>query len=325
MMSELTEKLNMVGVDVAKAKLDIAFENQKVMTIENSETGFKKFFKTLSKAQNYCFVMEATGGYEKAFVSFLLPQQIKVAVVNAKRVRDFANAMGAYAKNDSIDAQMIRQYAQVSYQRGRLQLRESRSVVEQRLEALLKRRHQLATQCGIEKQHLESCCDKQAIRSVKRMIKQLEAEITKVESLIEQDIENDEGLQKRLNRLQAAKGIGSISAYALVSLLPELGKVSNKEIGALVGLAPYSKDSGKKTGRRVIFGGRSLVRSVLYMAILSAVRYNKPIKVFYERLLARGKCKKVALTACMRKLLVILNSITKKQEDWNPDYSPNLA
>jgi transposase len=324
-MSKITEKLDMVGVDIAKAKLDISFENQNIITIANQESGFKAFFKTLPKEHSFCFVMEATGGYEKRFVSFLLSKKIKVAVVNAKRVRDFANAMGAYAKNDTIDAQMIRQYAQVSYQRGRLTLREPRSVVEQRLDAMLKRRHQLVSQCAIEKQHLESAYDKQSVRSIKRMIKQFESEIQKVEALIQEDIDNDTGLQEKMKRLSAAKGIGTITAFTLVSQLPELGKVSNKEIAALVGLAPYSKDSGKKTGRRVISGGRSLVRSALYMVMLSAVRFNKPINAFYERLIASGKCKKVAITACMRKLLVILNSITKKQVDWNPDYLPKLA
>lgn len=319
-MSETTEKLNMVGVDVAKAKLDIAFENQKVMTIENNETAFKELLKTLPKNHQFCFVMEATGGYEKAFVSFLLTQQINVAVVNAKRVRDFANAMGEYAKNDSIDAQMIRQYAESAHQRNRLQLREPRSVVEERLNALLKRRQQVVGQRAIEKQHLESAGNKDAVRSIKRIIKLLDAEVDKIEALIQQDIDNDEGLKEKMSRLTAVKGIGDVAGFALISQLPELGKVSNKEIAALAGLAPYSKDSGKKSGQRVIFGGRSLVRSVLYMAALSAVRFNKPIKAFYERLIANGKCKKVALTACMRKLLVVLNSISKKEADWNPDF-----
>ena len=117
------------------------------------------------------------------------------------------------------------------------------------------------------------------------------------------------------------KGISLISAYALIALLPELGKVSNKEIAALVGVAPYSKDSGKKTGKRSIFGGSELIRSILYMAILSAVHFNKPLKDFYQRLLAKGKLKKVAQTACMRKLLVILNSIVKNQSEWNPNFA----
>lgn len=320
-MSEHTQKINMVGVDVAKAKLDMAFDNQQVITMENNEAAFKKLLKTLPETDSLCFVMEATGGYEKAFVSFLLGKEIKVAVVNAKRVRDFANAMGAYAKNDRIDAIMIRQYAESAHARDRLKLREPRTVVEQRIEALLKRRQQLVEQRAMEKQHLESTRDKDSVRSIKRSIKSLDKETARVEEKINRDIDNDDGLKKKMERLLEVEGIGEITALALVSQLPELGRLSNKEIAALVGLAPYSKDSGNKTGSRSIFGGRAVVRSILYMATLSAVRYNKPIKAFYQRLLANGKRKKVALTACMRKLLVILNSITKKEAKWDPDFA----
>lgn len=311
----------MIGVDVAKGKLDIAFPGQQPMTVDNNETGFKKLLKLLAGNGNFCVVMEATGGYEKAFASFLLANEVKVAVINAKRVRDFANAMGAYAKNDRIDADMIRQYAVTARAKGRLQLREARPVVEQRLEALLKRRQQLVGQHAVELQHLESACDKEAVRSIKRTLKHLDAEIKGIEAKINSDIDGDEELKQRMARLLAVKGIGPVSAYALTALLPELGKVSGKEIAALVGVAPYSKDSGKKTGKRTIFGGRAPVRSVLYMAVLSAVRFNKPLRDFYQRLLAKGKLKKVAQTACMRKLLVTLNSIVKNQSVWNPDFA----
>lgn len=321
MLETTSQELIMVGVDVAKGKLDIAFADQPIMTIDNTEAGFKKLCKRMANSEDLCFVMEATGGYEKALVSFLLTNEIKVAVVNAKRVRDFANAMGAYAKNDRIDADMIRQYAKTAYANNRLQLREPRSVVEQRIEALLKRRQQLVGQHTIELQHLESACDKESVRSIKRTLKYLAKEIDSIEASINSDIDNDELLTQRMTQLLAVKGIGPVSAYALIALLPELGKVSNKEIAALVGVAPYSKDSGKKTGKRSVFGGRELIRSILYMAILSATRFNKPIRDFYQRLLAKGKLKKVAQTACMRKLLVTLNSMVKNQSEWNPDFA----
>ena len=205
-----------------------------------------------------------------------------------------------------------------------LPLREPRSVVEQRIDALLKRRHQLVSQRAIEKQHLESAINKDSVRSIKRMIKTYDSEIAGIENKIQNDIDNDDGLKKKLQGLLSVKGIGNTSAMTLLSQLPELGKVSNKEIAALAGLAPYSKDSGKKTGRRVIFGGRALVRSTLYMASLSAIRFNKTIKAFYQRLIANGKPKKVALTACMRKLLVILNAITKNGSLWQ-NSEPFLA
>ncbi|MDO9213492.1 MAG: transposase [Methylococcales bacterium] len=151
-MSETSEELIMVGVDVAKDKLDIAFANEPALTIKNEAAAFKKLIKHRA-VESLCFVMEATGGYEKPLVSFLLTEDIKVAVVNAKRVRDFANAMGAYAKNDRIDANMIRYYAETAYPKGRLQWRESRSEVEQRIEALVKRRHQVVDQKVIEQLH----------------------------------------------------------------------------------------------------------------------------------------------------------------------------
>jgi transposase len=260
------------------------------------------------------------GGYEKAFTNYLLSENTKVAVVNAKRVRDYAKAMGVHAKNDAIDANMIRHYAETTYAQNHLELREARSVEEQKVEALIKRRQQLVKQKTIEKQHLESAYDKVVSCSIERTLKHLEGEIHKIEGQIKSTIKQDASSEKKIERLQEVDGIGDVSASTLLFCLPELGKVSNKEIAALVGVAPYSKDSGKKSGRRVIYGGRFLVRSVLYMATLSAVRFNKPIKAFYQRLIAKGKPKKVAITACMRKLLVILNAMIKNNTDWNPDF-----
>ena len=280
-----------------------------------------EFWRRYCNIDQGCFVMEATGGYERKLVSFLQSKEIAVAVVNAKRVRDYANSMGAYAKNDRIDAQMIRHYGQAAYPKNRLKLRESRTEIAQQLEDLLRRRNQLVGQRAVEKQHLEAAINKASVRSITRMIKQLDKEIERIEVMIKAYIDADETLKKSMEQLIKVQGIGEITVLTLLTQLPELGKLSNKEIVALVGLAPYCKDSGKKTGRRVIFGGRTLIRSVLYMAALSAVRYNKPIKEFYQRLIARGKVKKVALVACMRKLLTILNSMAKTDSEWNPDFA----
>ena len=320
-MSDPKPKFQMMGVDVAKLKLDIAIDDKTVLTIDNQEENFKKLLKTLPDTGQICFVIEATGGYERKLVSFLQSKEIAVAVVNAKRVRDYANAMGAYAKNDRIDAQMIRHYAQAAILKDRLKLRESRTQIGQQLEGLQRRRHQLVGQRAMEKQHLEAVLNKESVRSITRMIKQFDKEIERIEGLIKGYIEADEPLKKSLEQLIEVQGVGEVTVLALLTQLPELGKLSNKEIVALVGLAPYCKDSGKKTGRRMIFGGRQLIRSTLYMATLSAVRYNKPIRAFYQGLLARGKLKKVALVACMRKLLTILNAMTKTQSKWNPDFA----
>jgi len=319
-MSEKREQFKLIGVDVAKDKLDIAFGHQEVVTISNNEAAFKKMLKKHLVTENSCFVMEASGGYEKKLVSFLLAKQIKVAVVNAKRVRDFANAMGAYAKNDVIDAEMIRQYAEAAHIRHHLQLRTPRSEVEQRIEALLKRRRQLIELQVVEKQHLSTVNDKAVIHSINISLKHFKREIAHIEKCIRTDINNDLELKEKMQRLLAVEGVGEICALTVIFQLPELGKVSHKEIASLVGVAPYSKDSGKKRGRRVIFGGRADVRSILYMATLSAIRHNSIIKAFYQRLLGKAKMKKVAITACMRKLLVILNAMLKNQTQWQPHF-----
>lgn len=320
-----TNEFTMIGVDVAKLKLDIALDDKHTITVANNEEGFNKLLKAVSHLDSVCFVMEATGGYEKPLANFLQAKGYAVAVVNAKRVRDYANAMGAYAKNDRIDAQMIRHYGQSAFAKNRLKLRESRTQAAQKLEALLRRRNQLVGQRAMEKQHLEAADDKEAVRSITRMIKQFDKEIERIEARIKADIDQDDALKKRMERLIQVEGIGDITVLTLITQLPEQGQLSNKEIVALVGLAPYCKDSGTKAGRRVIFGGRMLIRSTLYMATLSAVRYNKPIKAFYNHLLSRGKLKKVALVACMRKLLTILNSMTKKESTWNPDFGAKTA
>lgn len=308
----------MIGVDIAKLKLDIAIDDKKVLTVDNKEENFKELLKTIPDVGQVCFVMEATGGYERKLVSFLQSKGIAVAVVNAKRVRDYANSMGAYAKNDHIDAQMIRHYAQAASAKNRLQLRESHTEIAERLEELQRRRHQLVGQRAMEKQHLEAASDKESVRSITRMIKQFDKEIDRIEVKIKAYINADDNLKKSMEQLIKVQGIGEVTVLTLLTQLPELGKLSNKEIVALVGLAPYCKDSGTKTGRRVIFGGRILIRSTLYMATLSAVRYNKPIREFYQHLLAKGKLKKVALVACMRKLLTILNSMAKTESEWDP-------
>lgn len=319
-MTNNPKELKIIGVDVAKSKLDIAFDDKTIMTLNNEETDFKKLLAKLTNKENVCFVMEASGGYEKKFANFLMENQIEVAIINAKRVRQFANAMGMLAKTDTIDAQIIRDYAQTLYAKESLHTCVKKSETEQDIESLLRRRQQLVEQRKIEKQHLESAVNKRVITSIEKTIVYLDAEINDIEQELKKSVDDNHSLKKSNARLIAIQGIGEITALTLLSQLPELGKLSNKEISALIGLAPYAKDSGKKTGRRAISGGRLLVRNVLYMATLSAIRFNPIIKGFYSRLTANGKAKKLAITACMRKLLVILNSITKKQSEWNLNY-----
>jgi transposase len=248
-----------------------------------------------------------------------LSKQLAVCVVNAKRVRDYAKAIGQHAKTDRIDAQVIRQYAEVI----RPKPNEQRTEEAQKLEALIKRRDQLVRQRAIEKQHLEAVSDKESIRPIKKFIIAFDQEISRIEALIQKLITQNATLSKHRAQLGQVQGIGMVTVTTLLAQLPELGQLSNKQISALVGLAPFCRDSGRVKGKRMIWGGRALVRSTLYMATLSAVRYNKPIKIFYDRPLARGKLKKVVLVACMRKLLTILNAMVKNGTDWNPNYTYN--
>ena len=311
------KKLKMIGVDVSKLKLDIAIDEKKHFTIDNQENRFPKLIQSIEDIDNICFVMEATGGYERKLVNFLLSKGIAVSVVNAKRVRDYAKAIGQHAKNDRIDAHVIRQYAKIA--QPKLCVRQSDSALQ--LDALIKRRDQLVKQRTAEKHHLEAAIHPDPIRSIKKFIKVFDKEIELIETKIKKLIKTDENLKKQMKQLTQVTGIGDITAATLLALLPELGQLSNKQISALVGVAPFCKDSGMVKGHRVIWGGRALIRSTLYMATLSAVFHNKPIKTFYQRLIANGKLKKVALVACMRKLLTILNSMIKNNTEWNPNFA----
>jgi transposase len=311
------KKLKMIGVDVAKLKLDIAIDENKHFTIDNQENKFPKLTQSIVDIDNVCFVMEATGGYERKLVNFLLSKGIAVSVVNAKRVRDYAKAIGQHAKNDRIDAHVIRQYAEMAQPKLCVQ----RTDTALQLDALIKRRDQLVKQRTAEKHHLEAAIHPDPIRSIKKFIKVFDKEIELIETKMKKLIKTDKNLKKQMKQLTQVTGIGDITAATLLALLPELGQLSNKQISALVGVAPFCKDSGMVKGHRVIWGGRALIRSTLYMATLSAVHHNKPIKTFYQRLVANGKLKKVALVACMRKLLTIINSMTKNNTEWNPDFA----
>ena len=247
---------------------------------------------------------------------FLQENGIAVCVVNPRRVRDYAKALGFLAKNDRIDAHVIRMYTKTSDPTPR----EPITKEDQLLDSLVLRRSQLVKQRTAEMHYRESAVDIEAQRSIERMINQFDKEIDKIECKIKEIIASRPDLDVLVKHICQIKGIGEITAFNLVANLPELGKLSNKEISALVGVAPFCRDSGTLRGKRTIWGGRSEVRSALYMATLSAIRFNPPIKAFYDRLIAKGKLKKVAQVACMRKLLTVLNSMVKNQTDWNPEH-----
>jgi len=317
-MEQITYKVY-IGIDVSKAKLDIKYdESSTLLTITNQVDDYKKLNRYFPKDKRSVLVLlEATGGYETAIVKWLLSKNIPTAVVNAKRVRDYAKASGQFAKNDRIDAGIIREYGQLFVKK--LHIKQSRSKLEEQIEELTRRRKQLVSIRNKERQHLATIQNKEGQSSIKRAIKFYNNEIDKLQEKLSAALKKDEKLQAKAKLLQTVKGIGLVTTYTLLGELPELGQVDNKQIAALAGVAPFCRDSGSMKGQRTIWGGRAQVRTALYMAALSASKYNPAIKSFYERLIAKGKTKKVALVACMRKLLIIMNTMVKNNEPWHSE------
>lgn len=317
-MNKSNTTFNKIGVDVSKKKLDIAIDDKTVITIDNDDVAFSSFIETFNYPLNEVhFVMEATGGYERKFAQFLLSKSIAVSIVNAKRVRDYAKAMGKYAKNDRIDALVIRAFANAI----ELVFLKEKSKLEQQLESLVKRRQQLVKLQSVEKQHVETTIDPIASTSIKAVLEMLKSQLSSLDTVMENLLKNNKDHHDRKKLIVSVQGIGEQTALMLLIQLPELGKLNNKQVSALVGVAPFCNESGQRKGYKVIWGGRKTVRTNLYMPMLSAVRFNPLIKDFYKRLIARGKLPKVALIASMRKLLTILNSMLKNNMEWNPNHA----
>jgi len=314
-MTNLTYTFN-IGIDISKKTLDVSFNAKKTASYPNDLKGFKQLLNAISDKNMTRVAMEATGGYERPLVKFLQEKGVAVSVVNAKRVRDYAKALGKLAKTDKIDSHVIRLFSDAINP----EITKKQSDSQQSLDALNLRRNQLVKQRSMEKQHIETVTNKDSKRSINRTKKFLDKEINQVEKKINELIESDKSIQEKINRLATMKGIGPVVALTFVAELPELGTLNNKEISALVGVAPFCRDSGTMRGKRTIWGGRAQVRSVLYMAALSAVRYNPAIKIFYDRLISKGKPKKTALVACMRKIITMANSMIKNNTDWDADH-----
>lgn len=303
-----------VGIDVAKAHLDAAIDsNTPVLRFSNDAQGFKSLLKQLPSNQQTLITLEASGGYEKPLADYLRINHFNVAIVNAKRVRDFAKASGKLAKTDAIDAHCIRHFA-MTFNPQPQPLASSHS---QSLTHTLNRRQQLVRLITLEKQHLEQAHDsfKQHILS---HIHFLQHQLQELEQQLASLFEQVPALSDKLQRLTAINGVGKLTAMAVLIHLPELGQLSPKQIAALAGLAPFNRDSGQLKGKRHIWGGRAQVRAALYMAALSAARTNPVLKPFYNRLLLNGKLKKVALVACMRKLLIFMNAMLRDNASWQP-------
>jgi transposase len=306
-----------IGIDIAKAQLDIAERPQTARwQIARTETGIAALVTRLVQSQPALIVLEATGGLEVSVVSALLTAALPVVVVNPRQVRDFAKATGRFAKTDRLDAEVLAHFGEALKPAPRPLPDEQ----QRQLDSLMVRRRQLIDMVVAEQNRLTSALPT-AQTSLQRHIAWLQAELDDLEEEVQTLIRQTPAWRERDELLQSVPGLGSVTSASLLALLPELGQLNHKQIAALVGVAPFNCDSGKHKGKRIIWGGRADVRSVLYMATLSATRFNPLIRTFYQRLVAAGKPKKVALTACMRKLLTFLNAIVRSARPWQPNLS----
>jgi transposase len=301
-----------VGIDVSKAWLDVAeHEREETFRCGNEDAGIADLVKRMKALKPRLIVLEPTGGFEKLVVAELTHAGLPAVVVNAKRVRDFARATGRLAKTDKLDAKVLAHFAAAI----RPAVRSLRSEEEEQLTALLTRRRQVVDMLTVEKNRLVTVRAK--MRSdIETHIEWLANSLKELDKEIEDFVEGTPIWKEKDALLQSVPGVGPVTSATMLGMLPELGKLNRQEIAALVGVAPVNKDSGKKQGKRKVYGGRADVRSVLYMAALSAKKFNPVIRKFYERLIKQGKEKKVALTACMRKLLVILNAMMRTNQPW---------
>jgi transposase len=299
-----------VGIDVAKDKLDVArWGETKCLAVANNKRGIAKLVKEMLALRPGRIVLEATGGYEEAVVLALFEAGLPVALVSPQRVRQYARAKGLLAKTDRLDAQTLADYGKHMEPRLFVGKGEER----RHLSALMGRRKQLNEMVQAEKNRLRTK-DLSLQQSLQRTICYLKKEMKVVDQEIEQFLQDHQAFEEQEKLLRTAKSIGRVTAATLLADLPELGQLDRKEIAALVGVAPMNRDSGKKRGYRKTQGGRPEVRSALYMSTLTGIRYNPILKAQYDQLVKRGKEKKVAITACMRKMLTILNAMMRDQQ-----------
>jgi transposase len=302
-----------IGIDVSKARLDVAMRpSAEKLSVSNDEAGIQALVKRLSELKPVLIVLEATGGLERSVSGTLGSAQLPVVVVNPRQVRDFAKATGQLAKTDRIDAEVMARFAEVI----RPPLRPLPDEVSLELRALIARRRQLIEMMVAEKNRL-SAASKAVRKRIAAHIRWLETELDRADKDLDHSIRQSSIWQEHEDLLRSAPGIGPVVSRTLLAELPELGRLNRKQIAALVGIAPLNCDSGTFRGRRGIWGGRATVRAVLYMAALVASRRNSVIRDFYKRLRDKGKAPKVALVACMRKLLIILNAMIKHKTRWS--------
>lgn len=308
-----------VGIDVSKARLDVSVRpGGDCWSVVHDDDGIADLVNRLQMLNVDGVVAEATGGYEKHMVAALAIAGLPIVVVNPRQIRDFARASGRLAKTDTLDAAVLAQFAETM----RPPVRSLPDAETQNLASLLDRRRQLLEMQTAETHRLNNA-SVTIQREIRTHLTWLKKRLKALDRDLDQAIQSSELFRQRDELLQSAPGVGPGLSRTLIAELPELGQLDRKEIAALVGVAPFNRDSGTWRGRRSIWGGRMVVRNILYMATLAARRYNAVIAEFYQRLIDAGKPYKVAMVACMRKLLVILNAMVKSHTHWRPKSTVN--
>ncbi|MYC46711.1 MAG: IS110 family transposase [Chloroflexi bacterium] len=310
-----------VGIDVAKARVDVAVRPVgDRCEVSNDEAGIAELVAQMQHLKPAALVLEASGGLELPLVAALAAASLPVVVVNPRQVRDFAKATGRLAKTDSLDSAVLAHFAEAV----RPPLRPLRDADTQVLNSLVPRRHQVMTMLVAEKNRLSSATT--AVRpSIEAHIAWLKQELDDLDQGLRQTLRQSAVWREKDDLLRSVPGVGEQISLTLLAYLPELGTLNRRQIAALVGVAPFNRDSGTLRGKRTVWGGRARVRTALYMGAMVASRFNPVIRDFYQRLLSAGKPKKLALTACMRKLLVILNSMLKHGSSWNQAATKSLT
>lgn len=313
--SFISKPCQWIGVDVSKDTL-VVFNpiTRESREYPNQPVGFAQLSKSLKGLPNPVIICEATGGYETDMALSLNSQGYAVSIVNPRQVRDLAKGLGQWAKTDKIDARMITTYGEIVEPEATVFASET----EQEMKEWLQRRQQLIEMVSAEKNRRHQASPRTQ-DAIDEHIEWLEEKIRALDAKLKQLSQYAPQLQEKQALLKSVKGIGSVISTHLSIALPELGKLNRRQIAALVGLAPFNRDSGKYQGKRFVSGGRAAVRCSLYMATLSAVRYNPAIRAYYRHLVERGKCKKVALVAAMRKLLVCLNAMMRTNQSWHDE------
>ena len=303
----MSEK-RIIGIDIAKHKADFYdLQQQKHQTLEAKH--YAAWVEQIAKEKPDLVVMEATGGYERVLAGLLAAAGIPLAVVNPRQVRDFAKATNQLAKTDAIDARVIALFAEAA----KIEAKSLVNEATQALRDLMERRRQLVAMRVAESNREAQATHPRVKKDITFMLRTLDKQLAKLDDDLDRDIHNSPVWREAEDLLSSVPGVGAITARTLLSEMPELGTLNRQEVGSLAGLAPFNRDSGQYRGQRRIRGGRGNVRRALYMACVSAIRFNPLIKAFYERLRRSGKSAKVSLTACMRKLLVLLNSLLKNK------------